>query len=286
MVVDANVFCVRENAVTVLNATDLYGATSFPGTFVAQSQTASNWAGVRDDNGVLSVVFRDTLGKEVKGGDKIGKFKNETIFMESAGDAAFVAIGCGEVFRGEGANAKHIYDAGKHVRIAGIATDARGLLVTHQNAEGVWLTVLDPRGKTLHRSAVIAKSISHQPVLLDDKLYLFDDAKSEVVTVSLDTLLEVRRSPIEGITSVGRLLAIGDESGASLAIMSQNADARPLAVYLHSVQSGATARVCPLNAANAEIAYANGHIVVSSTSSMQNLIQVFNAYAPALARAA
>lgn len=285
-VVDTNVFCVADEAVSVAELGDLHVASTFFGKFVAQANTATSWVGVRDDNGVLSVMFRDKKGKAVSSEVKLGQFTSENVFLETAGECAFIALGCGDVFRVEGTTAEHIITAEKDVEIVGLTVDKHALLITHRSAKGVWLTMVDHRGKPALQSAIVAKSISHQPVLLEDQIFLFDDANSEVVALSLDTLQELGRNSIPEITSVARMLAIADESGATLAIMAQAAESRPSGVYLHATSSGVTHKICQLSAVKAELAYADGHIVVSSTSSMQNLIQVFNIYSPALAMAA
>ena len=277
-VIDSQIFCIGEQTVSVLAANDLHTTSTFPGRFVEQAATTSNWAGVRDDNGILSVVFRDRQGKAHTGGGKLGAFAGERVFLESADEIAFAAIGRGDLFQVKGCEAKHISNAGKDVQTVGLLVSSSGLLLTNQSSDGTWLARHDFHGRQLRRSAPFAKSISHQPVFLAGKLFVFDDSMGELVTLSVDSLEVEERVAVEGIHSISHLLAIEDEESGTLVIVAENADLRPISVHLHSVKTRKTTRLCPLGAAKADIGFADGHIVVSSTSSMQNLIQVFRVY--------
>jgi hypothetical protein len=284
---EANLFCVRDDGVTVLGLGELHKEGSFQGTFVAQTHTASCWVGVQNDNGDLSVVFRDKGGRPSSDPAKLGNFFDAKVFVATAGEAAFVALGSGELFRIEGSSATALPKADKRGTITGLSVDSRGLLLTNQGPHGVVLSLLDRDGNLLGESAVVAQSISHSPVLLDDMLYLFDDQRSEVVTLAFDSLDELQRKSVEGIKGVVRLLALKEDSGVTVAILAGDIEGRPSDVFLHSVESGTNTKLCHLSALKGEIAYAEGHIVVSSTSSMQNMVQIFSVYGPVpVARAA
>ena len=281
-----SIFCASEEAVSVFALGDLQPVSSFPGHFLAQAPTTDAWVGVRNEEGNLSTMFRDKHGKKFLGSEKIGTFSSSRIFLEPAAESAIAALDCGEVFKVDAASTQHLFNAGKYVEIVGLAVDSSGIVVANRGSDGVWLSLHNHDGKSTHRSPILAKTISHQPVLTSDNLFVFDDLKSELVQISLTTLEEIQRTPVEGITSVGRLMAIEDEEGVTLAILAQTADERPLAVHLVSSRSGASTKLCHLSATRADIGYSAGHIVVSSSSSMQNLIQVFNIYERAMARAA
>jgi len=284
-IVDTHLFCAGEDSVQVLKLADLSNAATIPGKFVAQSQAANSWVGVRDDNGALSVMFKDKKGKSFMGGEKLGELPTSKLFLETAGECAFVALAEGDVFRVEGCSAEHIANAGAYVNIAGFAVDENGLYITNQSGDGAWITMLDHKGKPVLRSASLAASVSHAPMIIEDKLFLFDDKKSQVVTISLDTLQEIKRSFVDGVTSIGQMIAISDEDGGALAFIATNADERPTAVYLHSLENGATTKLCPITGTKAQLGYADGHIVVASSSAMQNLIQVFYVYGAAAVKA-
>ncbi len=282
--IDSHIFCAKEDSVSVLKLGDLHSAGTIPGKFVAQGRTGNSWVGVREDGNALSVMFKDKKGKTFMGGEKLGEVASEKVFLDTVGECAFVAVGGGDVFRVEGVSAEHIANAGAYVTIAGFAVDSQGVFITNQSADGVWITMLDHNGRPVLRSATLAATVSHQPVIIDDMLYLFDDKKSEVVSVSLDTLQEVKRAYVDGVTSIGQMIAVKDDDGGALALISTNADERPTAALLHSIESGETVRICPITGVRAQLGYAEGHVVVASSSAMQNLIQVFSAYSAAGAK--
>ena len=286
LITTSSVFCAGDESVSVHKTSDLHRTASIPGRFLAQGCTRDHWVGVREDNGVLSTVFRDKDGSTFKGGEKLGEFFTDKVFLETSDDCAIVALSCGEVFKVDCGSVTHLANAGKYVEIAGLAIDSQKIFITNRNADDVWLTMLDHEGKSIHRSAVVAKSISHAPIIAHNKVFLFDDARSELVTLSTDSLEETRRDVIGGVTSIKRLIAMNDEDGGSIIILAQSADARPTAALIYSVRSGETSKICQLNAANGDIAVSDGHLIVSSTSAMQNLIQVFDIGGPVMAKAA
>ena len=277
---DGTIFCVGEEKVTVVSGGDLHKEGTFAGKHVNQTHTASTWAGLVSNGGNLSVVLRDKHGRPVGEAVPVGNAGDARTFMATSGEAVYVAFGTGEMFRVEGGGLQALPKLDKG-SIVGMGVDERGLVVTSESASGVVLTVLDPVGNVRAQSQVVAGSISHPPVLLNDRAYLVDDSKSEVVTLALHDLSVLSRTVIEGIVRVGRLIGLQEDAGTTLAIMAAEKDGRPTDVYLHSVESGKTAKICRLGATKGEIAYADGHIAVSSTSSMQNMVQVFSVYATA-----
>lgn len=275
------VFCVSEDRVTVLNGNELHREGTFQGTFLGQTHTVSSWAGLLSDNGNVSLVLRDKGGRAVGEPIALGNSGDAQTFLATSGEAVYVAFGSGEMFRVEGGGLQALPKPDKG-RIAGLAVDDRGLVVTSVGAQGVVLTILDPSGNVLGQSQPVAGSLSHAPVLLEDRAYFVDDSKSEVVCVFLGDLSVLSRKPLERVTGVGRMIGLKEDSGVTLAIMTADAQGRPNDVFLHAVESGANNKLCHISATKGDLAYVDGHIVVSSTSSLQNMIQVFSVYGPAV----
>jgi hypothetical protein len=282
----AKLYCVHEDQVSILNQDDLRTTKTLPGRFVAHAVTDNLWAGIQEEGARLSLTFRNQDGSTITGAENIGKFPSGPIYITTLGDVAFVGTANGELFRAEGTCVESFYDSKKRGSLIGLAASQDTLLLTNQGPDGAWLTTVDLKGKVLHQSKVVAKSMSHQPILLEDKAVFIDDARSEVVIVSLESLQEVDRRSVEGVSGVLALLLCDQEGGPGLAILAKSDAGRPVGVYVHSIQTGTTMKLCHLNADCAHIANADGHVVVASSSSMQNLVQVFHVYAPALARAA
>ena len=283
LAVDSSLFCVRDDGVTVLSLGELHKEGSFQGKYIGQTHTASAWVGVQNNDGEIAIEFRDKSGRARGEAAKLGKFGDAKVFVVSSGESVYVAIESGELFRSEGAEVSSLPKANKRGSIVGLAVDSRGLIVTNQGSHGVVLSLLDQDGNLLGESPVVASTISHPPVLSADRAYVFDDAKGEVVTLSLDTLDVAQRKPLENVNSVARLLALQEDKGVTLAILAGDKEGRPTDVYLHSVESGANTKLCHVSAVKSEIGYADGHIAVCSTSSMQNMVQVFSVYGPAAA---
>jgi len=278
---DGTLFCLAEDRGMVFSANDLHKQGTFQGEYVAHTHTTSSWAGLQNNGGVLSLVLRDKTGRTIGEAVPVGNPSGAQVFMASSNEAVYIAFGTGEIFRAEGGALQSLPKADKHGSITGLAVDERGLLVTSQGPSGVVIALHDRNGVEVVESSPVAGSASHAPALLEGNAYLFDDAKSELVVVDLDTLTVVSRKAIEGVTNVGRLIALQEDSGVTIALMSTDKEGRPSDVYVHAVESGATTKICHLSATKGDIAYAEGHIAVTSTSSMQNMIQVFNVYGPA-----
>ncbi len=277
---DGTLFCLAEDRGMVFSANDLHKEGTFQGRYIAQTHTVSAWAGLQDNDGVLSLVLRDKSGRTIGEAVAVGNPFGAQVFIVSSDEAVYIAFATGELFRVEGGVLQALPKADKHGRIIALAVDERGLIVTNQGANGVVISLHDQNGTVIVESSVVAGGASHAPALLNGNAYLFDDAKSELVVIDLDTLTTSSCKSIEGVTGVGRLIALQEDSGVTVALMSADKDGRPHDVYLHEVESGANTKICHLSATKGDIAYADGHIVVTSTSTIQNMTQVFRIYSP------
>jgi hypothetical protein len=280
---EESLFCIAADKVFVLGAAELNKQGNFPGVFVGQVHTASSWAGLELNDGALSIVFRGKTGKDPSEAMPLGAPGDAQVYMAASGEAVYIAFSTGELFRAESSSAVALPRADKNGTIIGIAVDSRGLIVTSTSAQGVILSVLDQNGKSVKDSAVVAGKVTFAPAMLETQMFLVDDSKSEVVTVSLDTLQVVSRKPVEGILAVGKLIALQEDKGATLAILARDNDGRPSDVFLHAIESGETTKVCHISATKGDMAYTDGHLIVTSTSSLQNMIQIFGIYGPAIA---
>lgn len=282
---EGTLFCVAEEKVFILSGNDIHKDAFFAGRFVAQTHTTSAWAGFQIKDGQGFVTLKDKNGKDNLGEVPVANPGDAHVFLASSNEAVYVAFSTGELFRVEGGGCQAMPKVDKG-SIVGFAVDPRGLIVTSQGANGVVISLLNPTGAVLKESTAVAGSISHPPALLDHTIHLFDDSKSEAVTVSTDSLQVTIRKPIEGVVGVARLMALSEDNGVSLLLLAKDSEGRPTDVYFHGVETGLNTKLCHINAAKGDIVYADGHVAVSSTSSMQNMIQVFSVYGAASVRAA
>lgn len=279
-----SIFCAREDGVSVLNVNELTKIGTFPGKYVGQTHTDSAWVGLFAKDGQIQVEFRDQAGKSTGEAVALGATEGE-IHLASSGESAYIAFETGEVFLAEGGVAMSLTKV-ENGKVIGLSVDSRGLLVTSRSDQGVTLTFLDENGKVVKESAPGVRAASHGPVLLGENCYLFDDSKSELAVISLDSLKEVKRQPIEGIKSVYRMFGLQQDEGVTVAIMAKDPEGRPTDVYLQSLQSGKTTQVCHISATKGEMVFVDGHIAVASTSSLQNMVQVFGIFDKYAAKAA
>ena len=279
-----SIFCAREDGISVLNVNELTKLGNFPGKYLGQTHTDTSWVGVFAKDGQIQIEFRDQAGKSTGEAVQLGATEGE-IHMASSGESAYVAFETGELFLAEGGAAMSLTKVEKG-KIIGLSVDGRGLLVTSRSDQGVTLTLLDQNGKVVREAAPGVGTASHAPALLGENCYLFDDSKSELVVISLDTLKEVKRQQIEGIKAVYRLFGLQQDEGVTVAIMAKDPEGRPTDVYLQSIESGKTTQVCHISATKGEMVYVDGHIAVASTSSLQNMVQVFGIFDKHAAKAA
>ena len=279
-----NIFCAREDGVTVVNATELHKVGSFAGKYVGQTHTVSAWAGLLAKDGKVSIEFRDAAGKAAGEPVELGQESGE-VFLASSGESVYVAFESGEVFLAEGSAAMSLTKIEKG-KVLGLSIDPRGILVTSLSDKGVTLSLIDPNGKLVKESAPGVGAASHAPALLGDTCYLFDDSKAELVLISLDSLEQVKRQPVESVNGVSRMFCLKQDGGETVAIMAKDSEGRPTDVFLVSLPSGTATKLCHISATKGEMVYVDGHIAVSSTSSLQNMVQVFGVFDRQAAKAA
>jgi hypothetical protein len=277
---DGNVFCASEDKVMVFGGAELHKEGNFPAKLVAQTHTLTSWAGLQVDGDSAFVTFRDKSGKNAGDTVAIQNPGDANVFLASSGEAVYVAFSTGELFRVEGSGVQNLPKLDKNGSIFGFAVDPRGLYVTSQGGRGVIVSMLDKDGNVVRESKSLADTISHVPAFADHTLHLFDDCKSEMVTVDLDSLQATYRTPLEGVTGITRLIALQEDSVTTLAILACDSELRPTDALLHTVETERTAKLCHLTLTKGDLVYADGHIGVSSTSSLQNMIQVFSVYGP------
>jgi len=280
MVFDGSVFAVLEEKVWVYGANDLHKEGNFAGKFVAQTHTVTTWAGLQLADGLISVVKKDRTGKPAGDPIALGNPGDAQAFIVSSDETIFVAFGTGELFRVDTAGAVALPSLNKNGTVIGLAVDPRGLVVTNQGPQGVIVSLVDANGAVRAESKSVAPSLSHPIALMNDRFFAFDESNAQIVCVALDGLAEIQRVAIEGMTHVSRMIGVQEATDVMLALLACDAEGRPSDVHLLQTGTGVVTKLCHISAVRGEMVYTDGHFGVVSTSSLQNMLQVFSAYGP------
>ena len=134
--------------------------------------------------------------------------------------------------------------------------------------------ILDAKGNVLKTLALGIRHNAH-PVLMDDRLYLVDEQEGKVITVNLKKMEIAASTDLPG-AHIGSLTGVISQKQHALLMTLNEKDSLSGKVILFDPADGKYAPVCPVNHSHVDAICANGHIVIATGCSYQNMIRVFS----------
>ncbi len=274
---DGHAFCVEEDQVELVNLSTWNVVSRFSGTYVDQICTQTHWAGLTSSMNQLYLDYRNLLGRQLGEPVKVPIKPDQYKAMASEGERVFVGAKDGKVYRVLLGEVKELTPGEKDAELISLSTIKSSLvaLIRLKDYDVVRIYGFDGRLQK-QLSLGFSHGFDH-PVIIGDRMYLADIANRKLVTCSL------RKPEITGTVELP-----GDQISAFCGVFNGEQHALVLAiaekdragetVLMIDPRTGASLVVSELADRQVQVIAADSRIVVSSTSSHQNMIRVFDPF--------
>jgi len=248
----------------------------FEGQYEGQSHTKRHWVGLSRKGSKLAVDFRSELGKrdvEVAGME-LGKSGYQFTCKD---DSVFVLSNEGSlgVYSTTGFK-EHECKLPKGSEVIQMGVHKGSLYALVQRSAGAFLASLEPTGKIVKQLDFQGVKIAGNASLLGDRLY-FNSAGSEELTVcDLKQMSVVENISVPGVHAVHKMVGAYRKKWAALLLMAHlDESGKSRSVILLDPKTGEQVTICSANQPNSDALLAGERVVVSTSSTYQNVIRVF-----------
>jgi len=272
------IYCAAERQVEIIHTSTWTKHAFFTGDYLNQAHTESHWVGLMAWGDQLAVDFRDTLGNHVNSPREIDAPASEQSYFAASGNSAFVGMRSGSVFRVDPAGAVQLARKSEEYRLLSLSITKAGILAMIHGENGVAARLISREGHLLKEANLGCQVMAQAPVVMADRMYVFDDSQSELLTVSLKNLNVLSRTSLNSTLGASRIVGIACGKNHYLAIMGTDDRGVSTRAFVLDVKTGQEMTLCPINHPRAEMVAGEGHLVVATSSAYQNTIQVFNPF--------
>ncbi len=287
-VVNGVAFAALEQRVEMVNLSTWSKQAGFQGVFIDQLHTMTDWVGVAADDGDLSIEFRDSSGQLTNPAATLPIDPSQYVGSAGNGEHVFFGARDGRVFTATGAGAKSIgaFALGKGGELKFLALHGKSLVAITSEPKGCFVRTMDFTGGHPKEIDLGCLSYGGQPVIAGDQMFIFDAEMSELISCNLRKHKVHARERIAGIESVRSMTGVRHEDAVRLLVVAADGGQQAGSAIVLDPDTKKSVTLGAVGAnTHAEFIPADARVVLSTSTSYQNIIRVFEPFGTAIEKA-
>ena len=194
------------------------------------------------------------------------------------GSQVFVGFASGRIYRIAGGQVNRISAGDRTDQLLHVSCDAQRIIATVVEEKRVAIRVTTHEGSNVGKIVLNYAGVSANPVVLDDRAYVFGDADGSLSICDLKGLTV--NGEAGGPAAVKRIRAAVGLSHLSkhyLLVASFDEPGNPARVVAYDPETGASVKLCALqDQVNIDIIVANGRPVVGTSASFVSQVRIYD----------